>query len=217
MKILRILIVATAIAGLASSCSSGSTKTITTIAEAESSPQVTNSYQSSSSSSSNSDAKVFEPSSCPDYQDSYSTPYKYCDSGSDVTTIQQALVDLGYSIDVDSYYGPRTRTAVKKYQSSKGLTVTGQVNDSTWSSLIGDNTPQYEYSDEEQPVNEVPYQPVITQQRQLVNIICDLRESALSSSWYGQSYNWTYYYRWSDGTRTVAKMGSGYDPPSDCL
>ena len=134
MKILRILIATTAIAGLASSCSSGSTKTITTIAEAESSPQVTNSYQSSSSSS-NSDAKVFEPSSCPDYQDSYSTPYKYCDSGSDVTTIQQALVDLGYSIDVDSYYGPRTRTAVKKYQSSKGLTVTGQVNDSTWSSL----------------------------------------------------------------------------------
>lgn len=62
MKILRILIAATAIAGLASSCSSGSTKTITTIAEAESSPQVTNSYQSSSSSS-NSDAKVFEPSS----------------------------------------------------------------------------------------------------------------------------------------------------------
>ena len=182
---------------------------------AELSPQSTNSYQPSSSSS-NSDAKVSEPSSCPDYQDSYSTPYKYCDSGSDVTTIQQALVDLGYSIDVDNYYGPGTRNAVKKYQSSKGLSVTGQVNDSTWSSLIGDNTPQYEYSDEEQPVYEAPYQPVITQQRQIVDVICDLRESALSSSWYGQSYNWTYYYRWSDGTRTVAKMGSGYDPPYDC-
>ena len=93
---------------------------------AESSPQSTNSYQSSSSSSSssNSDAKVFEPGSCPDYQDNYSTPYKYCDSGSDVTTIQQALVDLGYSIDIDNYYGPGTRNAVKKYQSSKGLSVT---------------------------------------------------------------------------------------------
>ena len=126
---------------------------------AESSPQSTNSYQSSSSSSSSSsnrDAKVSEPGSCPDYQDNYSTPYKYCDSGSDVMTIQQALVDLGYSIDVDSYYGPGTRNAVKKYQSSKGLSVTGQVNDSTWSVLIGDDTPQYEYSDEEQPVYEAP-------------------------------------------------------------
>lgn len=185
--------------------------------EKESSPQSTIGYQSSSASSSNSDDKVPEPSSCPDYQDSFSTPYKYCDSGSDVIRIQEALVELGYSVDIDSYYGPGTRSAVKRFQSSKGLTVTGQVNDSTWSSLIGENSSTYEYSDEAQSIYEAPSRPVITQQRQVVGIVCDLRESGLSSSWYGQSYYWTYYNVWSDGTRTVIKMGQGYNPPYDCL
>lgn len=179
--------------------------------------QPTSTYQPSSSSSSSSDEKVPEPSSCPDYQDSYSTPYKYCDSGSDVIRIQESLVELGYSVDIDGYYGPGTRSVVKQFQSSKGLTVTGQVNDSTWSSLIGDNSSTYEYSDEAQSIYEAPSRPVITQQRQVVGIVCDLRESGLSSSWYGQSYYWTYYNVWSDGTRTVIKMGQGYDPPYDCL
>lgn len=180
----------------------------------DSSPQSTNSLQASTSA--NSDAKVPEPLSCPDYQDSYSTPYKYCDSGSDVTQIQQSLVALGYSIDIDGYYGPGTRSAVKKYQSSKGLTVTGQVNDSTWSSLFGNDSSSYQYDDEE-PTYEAPSQPVITQQRQVIGVVCDLRESGLSSSWYGQSYYWVYYNVWSDGSRSVLTSGHGYDPPYDCL
>jgi peptidoglycan hydrolase-like protein with peptidoglycan-binding domain len=185
--------------------------------ELDSSPQSTIGYQSSSASSSNSDDKVPEPNSCPDYQDSYTTPYKYCDSGSDVTKIQESLVALGYSVDVDGYYGPGTRSAVKSYQSSKGLTVTGQVNDSTWSSLVGEDSTSYEYSDEEQPIYEAPSRPIITQQRQIIGITCDLRESGLSSSWDGQSYYWIYYNEWSDGTRSVLKMGQGYNPPYDCL
>lgn len=39
---------------------------------------------------------------------------------------------------------------------------------------------------------------------------CELRKSAMSSDWYGQRYNWTIYTRWSDGSRTVDRMGSGY-------
>lgn len=172
---------------------------------------------SESAVSSNSDTKVPEPSSCPDYQDNYSVPYLYCDSGSDVVSIQQALVDLGYSVDVDGYYGPGTRSAVKKFQSSRGLSATGQVNSSTWSSLVGNSTLEPEYSDEAQTIYEAPTQPVNTQQRVIVNVVCDLRESGLSSSWYGQSYYWIYYNVWSDGTRTSAGMGQGYDPPYDCM
>jgi len=183
----------------------------------DSSPQSTNGYQSSSASSSNSDAKVSEPSSCPDYQDSYSTPYKYCDSGSDVMKIQESLVELGYSVDIDGYYGPGTRTAVKRFQSSKGLSVTGQVNDSTWSSLIGDDSSSYEYNDEEQPIYEAPSQPVITQQRLATGFICNLRETGMSSDWQGDYYSWTYYTIWNDGTRSVLKIGQGYNPPIDCL
>lgn len=166
-------------------------------------------------------AKVPEPTTCPDYTDNFSTPYKYCDSGSDVRSIQQALVRNGYSVDVDGYYGPGTRAAVKRYQSSQGLLVTGQVNTSTWSSLMSGDAPQPDYSDEGNLEYEEPSQPiappVVTQQKQVTGVICDLRESGMSSSWHGQSYYWTYYYLWSDGSRTVAKMGQGYDPPYDCL
>jgi hypothetical protein len=192
-----------------SSCNTGKTS--------ESAPQSTVSYQSSSASSPNSDQKVPEPSTCPDYQDSYSTPYKYCDSGSDVTSIQQSLVALGYSIDIDGYYGPGTRSAVKKYQSSKGLIVTGQVNESTWSLLVGDDSSSYENSDDDQPTYEVPSRPVVTQQRQAAGITCDLRETGMSSDWQGDYFSWTFYTVWSDGTRSVLKMGQGYDPPPGCM
>lgn len=174
-----------------------------------------NSYEQTAASKN--DEKVPEPISCPDYEDNYSTPYKYCDSGSDVFSIQEALVDVGFSIDVDGYYGPGTRAAVKEYQSKHSLTVTGQVNDSTWSKLVGSNSTQSEYSDEAQQIYETPSQPVIPYQRQVVDVVCDIRESGLSSSWYGQSYFWTYYNVWSDGSRTVAQMGQGYNPPLDCL
>ncbi len=174
-----------------------------------------NSYEQTAASKN--DEKVPEPISCPDYEDNYSTPYKYCDSGSDVFSIQEALVDVGFSIDVDGYYGPGTRAAVKEYQSKHSLTVTGQVNDSTWSKLVGSNSTQSEYSDEAQQIYETPSQTVIPYQRQVVDVVCDIRESGLSSSWYGQSYFWTYYNVWSDGSRTVAQMGQGYNPPLDCL
>lgn len=173
--------------------------------------------QSSVTSSPFRDEKIPEPTSCPDYQDRYLTPYKYCDSGPYVTKIQVALVALGYSVDIDGYYGPGTREAVKRFQTSRGLTVTGQVNDSTWSSLIGGDSSSNENSNNEQPIYIAPPQPVITQQRQIVGVVCDLRESGLSSSWHGQSYYWTYYNLWSDGSRSVIKMGQGYNPPSDCL
>lgn len=166
----------------------------------------------------NSDDPVAEPSSCPDYQDNFSLPYKYCDSGSDVSKIQEALNSLGYSVDVDGYFGPGTRSAVKSFQSSEGLRSTGQVNQKTWDVLvISDSSSAPNYSDEGNLIYQSPVQETPVQERQVVDIICDLRESGLSSSWYGQSYWWTYYYVWSDGSRSVAKSGQGYDPPYDCL
>jgi uncharacterized protein YjbI with pentapeptide repeats len=38
---------------------------------------------------------------------------------------------------------------------------------------------------------------------------CDLRESGMSSSFYGQRYSWFIYDVWSDGRRTAARFGTG--------
>ena len=46
--------------------------------------------------------------------------------------------------------------------------------------------------------------------RTLVNKTCDLKATAMSSSFSGQNYSWTIWNNWSDGSRTVASMGSGY-------
>lgn len=158
---------------------------------------------------------VAEPDSCPDYQDNYEPPYKYCDSGDDVLRIQQELTARGFAIDVDGYFGPATRSAVRTFQERNGLATTGQVNPRTWSVLMSPNgsadTPSVE------PAAPTPLPPPVQiPQRFLVGTECDLRETGLTSSWYGTNYRWTYYDVWSDGARTIARSGSGYDPPADC-
>lgn len=54
--------------------------------------------------------------------------------------------------------------------------------------------------------------------RTLVNKTCDLRTGTTSSDWYGQSYSWTIWNNWSDGSRTIAIAGSGYanSVPNGC-
>jgi hypothetical protein len=54
--------------------------------------------------------------------------------------------------------------------------------------------------------------------RSLVSKSCDLRAGALSSSWNGQSYSWTIWNNWSDGSKTIASAGSGYanSVPNGC-
>lgn len=73
-------------------------------------------------------AVVAEPTSCPDYKDNTRAPYKYCDSGQNVVSIQEALVSLGYDINADGYYGPSTKSAVKSFQQAEGLQATGQAD-----------------------------------------------------------------------------------------
>ena len=41
--------------------------------------------------------------------------------------------------------------------------------------------------------------------------VCDLRAGAMTSSWKGQSYSWTIWNIWSDGTKSIASSGSGYE------
>jgi len=54
----------------------------------------------------------------------------------EVTTIQSALKNLGYTITVDGSYGLKTETAVKTYQAIKGLPVTGIIDVVTKTSIL---------------------------------------------------------------------------------
>jgi len=56
-------------------------------------------------------------------------------TGSGVSTLQQALVDKGYSLSVDGAFGPATQSAVMSFQRSAGITVDGIVGPMTWSKL----------------------------------------------------------------------------------
>ncbi len=58
------------------------------------------------------------------------------DSGPDVTTLQDRLVELGAPIGkADGVYGDHTLTAVMAFQRSEGLTPDGVVGTATWAAL----------------------------------------------------------------------------------
>lgn len=59
----------------------------------------------------------------------------YGSSGEDVKKLQNALNSVGYSLDVDGQFGPKTQAAVKDYQSKNNLTVDGIAGEKTWGSL----------------------------------------------------------------------------------
>lgn len=57
--------------------------------------------------------------------------------GAAVTQLQNLLRNKGYNIAADGDFGPKTLAAVKKFQSSKGLTADGVVGPKTWAALKG--------------------------------------------------------------------------------
>ncbi|MEV4287338.1 peptidoglycan-binding domain-containing protein [Nonomuraea bangladeshensis] len=52
--------------------------------------------------------------------------------GDDVKTWQGKLAKRGWTIDVDGWYGPKSRTVCRGYQRATGLPVTGEVDAATW-------------------------------------------------------------------------------------
>ena len=56
-------------------------------------------------------------------------------TGDDVKWLQAILTKVGYSCTIDGSFGPATNTAVRNFQSAKGLTVDGQVGSATRTAL----------------------------------------------------------------------------------
>ena len=64
------------------------------------------------------------------------TTLKQGSRGSDVTNLQNALKSAGYNVgSVDGIFGPKTLSAVKSYQTAKGLKADGIVGTKTWGAL----------------------------------------------------------------------------------
>lgn len=70
----------------------------------------------------------------------YSNAFFHTQSGGnrgvDVRAIQYLLQARGQSVTVNAVFGSETTTAVKNFQSSKGLTVDGIVGPATWGALV---------------------------------------------------------------------------------
>lgn len=62
---------------------------------------------------------------------------KYGQKGDPVANLQTTLNNLGYNLDVDGSFGPKTLAAVKDYQQKNGLAVDGMVGPQTQASLWG--------------------------------------------------------------------------------
>ncbi|WP_199552574.1 peptidoglycan-binding protein, partial [Streptomyces sp. N35] len=62
----------------------------------------------------------------------------YGHKGTRVVQVQCMLTKRGYGVGaggVDGEFGPDTRTAVKRFQTTKGLDVDGRVGPNTWAAL----------------------------------------------------------------------------------
>ncbi len=79
-----------------------------------------------------------EPSSeaCPSFIDKPDLPLKICDKGDKVTEVQEGLVDAGYEIVVDGFFGNQTKFAVQQFQAANGLEVDGIVGPITFGKLF---------------------------------------------------------------------------------
>lgn len=65
------------------------------------------------------------------------TALKLNDRGDSVKQLQRALNTAGYSLTVDGVFGSKTLAAVKEYQTSQGLSASGNVDEGTWNALNG--------------------------------------------------------------------------------
>lgn len=60
---------------------------------------------------------------------------KHGSRGDDVSTLQAALVAVGFLVAIDGVFGSRTADAVRAFQSARGLVTDGVVGSRTWAAL----------------------------------------------------------------------------------
>jgi len=83
-----------------------------------------------------------QSASCADYYEAYFddtwASSLICLKGDTVRRAQEALRQLGYSIDADGYFGPASSRAVASYQRANGMTISAVLDEPTRRSLLGE-------------------------------------------------------------------------------
>jgi peptidoglycan hydrolase-like protein with peptidoglycan-binding domain len=121
MKILSTFLLSIALPAVLVSCGSGDSSATTTT-----SPATTTTVAE----------VVAQPVNCGDkYVFNEELPLKPCDQGMGIESVQSQLLGAGFQVDLDGYYGQGTETAVRQYQASRGLPVTGIVDFETYKKL----------------------------------------------------------------------------------
>ncbi|MDO8201622.1 MULTISPECIES: peptidoglycan-binding protein [unclassified Conexibacter] len=82
------------------------------------------------------DVAAVEPLDSPRYPTLKANGSKTGSRGDLVVLAQEHLNGGGAALRVDGDYGPGTATAVRQYQSSKGIDATGVIDDATWPTLL---------------------------------------------------------------------------------
>lgn len=80
---------------------------------------------------------------CGSLEENIDLPLSSCDESWAVKMAQEALIDLGYSIEADGQFGPATQMAVLRHQQSRGFSLSGQIDGETWASLVTVSASEY--------------------------------------------------------------------------
>jgi Putative peptidoglycan binding domain len=79
------------------------------------------------------------PAVCPSYTPNNDYHLGICDSGPAIRLAQERLrASIDSSLNVDGYFGPGTRNAVRTFQQLHGLSVDGYIGPLTWAALVPD-------------------------------------------------------------------------------
>ena len=122
MKILNSFLLSIALSAVLVACGSGSSSSTTTTSPATTTTTIAE--------------VVAQPVNCGDkFVYNEDLPLKPCDQGMGIESVQSQLLGAGFQVDLDGYYGQGTETAVRQYQASRGLPVTGIVDFETYKKL----------------------------------------------------------------------------------
>ena len=107
----------------------------------------------------------------------------YGSKGDDVKSVQVALIDLGFGLPAgaDGHFGGQTKTALKAFQSSRGIAQTGNIDAATLKSLdkVAPQEGKKLWEDPTAAALAVPKMPVVGNNKN-VRVVVDLSEHRLT-------------------------------------
>ena len=109
--------------------------------------------------------------------------------GEAVAELQQALVDVGYEIEVDGIFGDDTDAAVRDFQTNNELDVDGIAGPETWAALVGEDEEEAGEGEGEDEDEEEDYDDGEELERPLLalgargDVVAELQNALVELGW----------------------------------